>query len=391
MAMGMAIGMGMGMKMGMEMEMEDTAYADSLFLKFNGLKMDRHTASKYIRYISERLCDKVLGPVILRKLRITHSLDLIKVMSNDSSKVKLMEMEIAASGGHTVDVMNEFYKLKDKDDLIKESKEIVNYTNRLLFNSLIQTLTLKPDSHATNNNINSLINSSINKQLVPPNRYIDDFECSKAAMESSISQVINDEAPNICTRQNHVCLPHTTKKTIIRMNYVNFKNIQCPSYWLTDTDIDYACIILKNQFPHINGLVNPQILLNLKSDNIANKRYNFYIIFDGLNHWVCAATYCYSKFWYVYDSLTPYKSSRHDRIEKQLNAISPFKRNIVYANCPLQENGDDCGVYAIAIIVDLIYDKNPELRSYIQIRMRNHLHKCLAEQKFTSFPSIKKA
>ena len=51
-----------------------------------------------------------------------------------------------------------------------------------------------------------------------------------------------------------------------------------------------------------------------------------------------------------------------------------------------QENGKDCGAFALAFLVDIAFGWNPEDRSYDIHKLRAHLVKCLSANKFTEFP-----
>lgn len=107
---------------------------DQVFCKSNGTPLDKLAASNFIRSTTQSLLNKVVGAILLRKLRITHSLECLKIKaSHDPINYKLIQQEIADSGGHSVDVMNAYYKLKDNQDLFEQSKKITNITNSLLF------------------------------------------------------------------------------------------------------------------------------------------------------------------------------------------------------------------------------------------------------------------
>ena len=55
-------------------------------------------------------------------------------------------------------------------------------------------------------------------------------------------------------------------------------------------------------------------------------------------------------------------------------------------SCHKQLGSADCGVFAIAYAVDILEGNNPERIRYEQIKMREHLVRCLEAGKFTPFP-----
>jgi hypothetical protein len=59
--------------------------------------------------------------------------------------------------------------------------------------------------------------------------------------------------------------------------------------WLTDTEIECFLSILRNEFPHIDGLEDPLILKN-RTDNVAIASSFIRVVNSGSNHWVCVAS-----------------------------------------------------------------------------------------------------
>lgn len=52
-----------------------------------------------------------------------------------------------------------------------------------------------------------------------------------------------------------------------------------------------------------------------------------------------------------------------------------------------QEGTSDCGVFAIAFLVDVLLGGNPDTTRLCQALMREHLYKCLSNQKWEAFPT----
>ena len=53
------------------------------------------------------------------------------------------------------------------------------------------------------------------------------------------------------------------------------------------------------------------------------------------------------------------------------------------------DNYVDCGVFAIAFLVSLLFDQDPATLTYSEGTMRSHLLKCLKQDKFTPLPLAK--
>ena len=55
-----------------------------------------------------------------------------------------------------------------------------------------------------------------------------------------------------------------------------------------------------------------------------------------------------------------------------------------------QVGGADCGVFAIANLVEVLCGKDPRQAQFNQDRMREHLFRCISLQAFTPFPKTEK-
>ena len=53
----------------------------------------------------------------------------------------------------------------------------------------------------------------------------------------------------------------------------------------------------------------------------------------------------------------------------------------------IQQDGNICGVMAVAFATDLLQGIDPSLRDYDQYVLRKHLQTCLENKSFSSFPS----
>ena len=53
-----------------------------------------------------------------------------------------------------------------------------------------------------------------------------------------------------------------------------------------------------------------------------------------------------------------------------------------------QGNSHDCGLHAVANLVEVLFGGDPQESSYGQLSMRQHLHDCLAQGRFSVFPKV---
>ena len=107
---------------------------------------------------------------------------------------------------------------------------------------------------------------------------------------------------------------------------------------------------------------------------------------DG--HWVL----CYydKKRIYIYDSLN--KRKVHTSHKIYLNHLFPNypfdKKPVVFPEVQRQQNGSDCGVFAITFAVSLLYRLKPETVRYNDALMRQHLLKMFETNVIKHFPRI---
>jgi len=105
-------------------------------------------------------------------------------------------------------------------------------------------------------------------------------------------------------------------------------------------------------------------------------------------HWVCS--YYDTKKLFIYDSLGGKNLHEHHRI--YLQQLYPNlldlekKKKVVFPQVDLQPNNNDCGVYAIAFAVSILYGLNPENVRYKNSAMRQHLSSIFETRTIEHFP-----
>ena len=63
---------------------------------------------------------------------------------------------------------------------------------------------------------------------------------------------------------------------------------------------------------------------------------------------------------------------------------------IIMSSCQKQIGRKDCGLFAIAFAVVLVFNKRPSKLKFMQQKMRSHLVECFTKQEMTPFPCARK-
>ena len=120
-----------------------------------------------------------------------------------------------------------------------------------------------------------------------------------------------------------------------------------------------------------------------------SKRKRIQVLFSGprdSGHWICI--YFIDSKIFIYDSLRLGLNSEHKAF---INRMFPDNEElvIVQEKIQLQEKLYNCGVFAIANIVSILFGVCPCSIKYKESEMRGHLKKILKEKKITIFPNNK--
>jgi hypothetical protein len=70
-----------------------------------------------------------------------------------------------------------------------------------------------------------------------------------------------------------------------------------------------------------------------------------------------------------------------------LESVIPRRKNITPVDVQMQAGGNDCSLYAVAYIVDIIFGRDPSMIVYEQSLMRYHMVDWLHAERFTPFVS----
>ena len=105
---------------------------------------------------------------------------------------------------------------------------------------------------------------------------------------------------------------------------------------------------------------------------------------NGNEYWV-VSTNNEDKAVFVYDSL--YNSINTETLKQidQVYSMVPLCKRIKTK----QTGGVDCGLFAIAYLVDICYGRDPSMIIYDQSKMLEHLKECFEKQRMTGFPRFR--
>ena len=184
---------------------------------------------------------------------------------------------------------------------------------------------------------------------------------------------------------------------IINADHIEFKN-DSPQAWLSlnritltnedeeiiqmggqlnDKHMNFAQILLKQQFSNLQGLYSTFLLFQQKQIFVsAHGRNILQITHTRLDHWIVSSTIgCNNNEVYIYDSLLTSLDCSTKQLMSQL-----FGEDIhtEMQFCPKQQNGNDCGLFTIAVCTALAH--GIESTTFNQPAMRNHLLKYFEQQ-----------
>lgn len=181
------------------------------------------------------------------------------------------------------------------------------------------------------------------------------------------------------------------------------ENILDPKGWLCSDIVNYSLDIIKKQFEHIHGLqltnLAPIFDVQTKSWK-CDKKFehtqppSVQIHHTGRSHWVTSFQNNSNEIC-ILDSLSKSKNQTVNTpsLEIQLSLIYGRDNTsipIKILDVQQQENSYDCGLFAIANLVEFCFDPahSFQIKTYFKAEyMRNHLIvECLENGKFTKFP-----
>ena len=152
---------------------------------------------------------------------------------------------------------------------------------------------------------------------------------------------------------------------------------------LNDKHISFAGRLLLGQFPGTEGLISTVFQKKVPAKRIEK---GVQIIHDRGNHWIVASTLNSAiDVIEIYDSVYNSLDGESKTIITNLFKLSSSPK-FDLIRMQKQVGGQDCGLFAIAVVLSLLLHVNVTDIVFNQSQMRPHLLKCFSNNKFTMFP-----
>lgn len=157
--------------------------------------------------------------------------------------------------------------------------------------------------------------------------------------------------------------------------------------WLSANHISEANKLMLKAFPRQNGLQDTHYLAMKMSWPSVSKDF-VQIIHVGNSHWACLSNKLCKEDNVVelYDSML---TKPGKTVQKQVSTIMNSEAAAItlrIMNVKRQQSGHACGLYAIAMAVDLCLGKDPCSSLYDEAKMRSHLELCFSHGTISQFP-----
>jgi len=184
---------------------------------------------------------------------------------------------------------------------------------------------------------------------------------------------------DVWVKIGRICLLWTHKDMLIK------------GEWLCDTHVNAVQLLLKSEFPQINGFMNT---VGIIQRGVKLLDGSIQILHVNNNHWITVSTMQSNQTnakcdITVFDSSSSHLSKAVKALLANLMRTPRKKLQIKIANVIKQAGYNDCGVFAAAYCTALANGQDPETFVYNQSIMRKHLEQCLSNAKMTPFPVIK--
>ena len=152
---------------------------------------------------------------------------------------------------------------------------------------------------------------------------------------------------------------------------------------LSDVEINYAQRLLKEKHPNVSGLRT-----TLYKGKIPEIEDSVQIVHCSTrHHWITVSTInCKDGEVRVLDSLFTNCDKETEAVIRGLYQRDTENIRIIMSRCQKQTGGKDCGLFAIAFAVALVFNKRPSTLKFNQQKMRSHLVECFTKQEMTPFP-----
>ena len=213
-----------------------------------------------------------------------------------------------------------------------------------------------------------------------------EFVCKKenTSTSSSPSIVVDDSSPVWLSMHNSISDDPESKVTLYRETKTRMLH---NGTWLSDTEVHAGQILLKRDFPLIDGLHDPVIQGSL----VTPATSEFVQVVNTGSHWVCVSTIgCDAGTIKVFDSM--FRMPKSIVIDHACRMLHHSSDTVTFINEKVQKQvgGDDCGLFALVFATELCHGLDPTNQRYNQGVMRQHYVSCLESGSMVPFPKTTK-
>ena len=201
--------------------------------------------------------------------------------------------------------------------------------------------------------------------------------------------VINDDSPDppLWVKLEN-CNPDDPDSKLI-LYEASKSSILRKTSWLTDSEIHAGQLLLKKEFPFLDGLNDTSIT----GSHVVPAQSDFVQIVNTGSHWVCLtsiATGSASGTVRIFDSLYLKPSSIAIEHACRMLMFPGDQVTLVNEKVQRQVGSNDCGLFAMAFATDLCNGLDPVNQRYEQGCMRQHYVSCLENGSMVPFPKTTK-
>ena len=154
---------------------------------------------------------------------------------------------------------------------------------------------------------------------------------------------------------------------------------------ISDESIDAALILLGEQAPYL--FLQPCTFT--PNNLVYSPLETIHIHHNGNHHYTTTTSIGQNV--RIFDSLNCEPTSslleQIAAIYSPLNGVIPTTTKVVMRHT--QEGSKDCGLFAIAYAVELVFSSDPSIQIYDQSQMRQHLVSCFENRLLSPFPKSK--
>ena len=197
--------------------------------------------------------------------------------------------------------------------------------------------------------------------------------------------VINDDSsdPPFWVKLEN-CNPDNPESKLI-LYEASKSSILNKTSWLTDSKVHAGQLVLKKEFPFLDGLNDTTITRS----QVVPARSDFVQIVNTGPHWVCLRTIGTRPAGgtvKIFDSLYLKPSSTGIKHARRMLMFPGNQVTLVNEKVQRPVGINDCGLFALAFATDLCHGLDPVNQKYKQESMRQHYVSCLENGAIVPFP-----